>query len=58
MKIDRNQMISAILALCVLIGCVLLLATKGFQIRFAVSAVLALAWLCISSWAAFHGGEL
>lgn len=58
MKIDRKQLISAIIALCVLIGCVVLLITKGFVIRFAVSAVLALAWVCISGWAAFHGGEL
>ena len=58
MKIDRKQLISAIVALCVLAGCILLLVTKGFQIRFAVSAVLALAWVCISGWAAFHGGDL
>ena len=58
MKIDRKQLISTIIALCVLIGCVVLLITKGFVIRFAVSAVLALAWACISGWAAFHGGEL
>ena len=58
MKIDRNQLLSAILALCVLVGCIALLITKGFQLRFAVSAVLALAWACISGWAAFHGGEL
>lgn len=55
MKIDRKQLISAIIALCVLIGCVVLLITKGFVIRFVVSAVLALAWMCISGWAAFHG---
>ena len=58
MKIDRKQLFSAVLALCVLIGCIVLLITKGFQIRFAVSAVLALAWVCISGWAAFHGGNL
>ena len=58
MKIDRKQLISAILALCVLIGCVAVLIVRGFQLRFAISAVLALAWVCISGWAAFHGGEL
>jgi len=58
MKLDRKQLISAIIALCVLVGCILLLVIKGFQIRFAVSAVLALAWVCISGWAAFHGGDL
>ena len=55
MNIDRKQLISAIIALCVLIGCAALLITKGFVFRFAVSAVLALAWMCISGWAAFHG---
>ena len=49
MKIDRKQLISAIIALCVLIGCVVLLITKGFVIRFAVSAALALAWMCITA---------
>ena len=58
MKIDRKQLISAVLALCVLIGCVAVLIVRGFQLRFAISAVLALAWVCISGWAAFHGGEL
>ena len=58
MKIDRKQLISAVLALCVLIGCVAALIVRGFQLRFAISAVLALAWVCISGWAAFHGGEL
>ena len=58
MNIDRKQLISAIIALCVLIGCAALLITKGFVFRFAVSAVLALAWVCISGWAAFHGGNL
>ena len=58
MKIDRKQMISAVLALCVLVGCVAVLIVRGFQLRFAISAVLALAWVCISGWAAFHGGEL
>ena len=52
---DRRQLISAIIALCVLILCITLIVTKGFQLRFAVSAVLALAWVCISGWAAFHG---
>ncbi len=55
MNIDRKHLISAIIALCVLIVCVVLLITKGFVIRFAVSAALALAWVCISGWAAFHG---
>ena len=55
MKIDRKQLISTIIALCVLIVCVVLLITKGFVIRFAVSGALALAWVCISGWAAFHG---
>ena len=55
MKIDRKQLISAIIALCVLIGCAALLITKGFVFRFALSAALALAWMCISVWAAFHG---
>ena len=58
MKIDRKQLISAVLALCVLVGCVAVLIVRGFQLRFAISAVLALAWVCISGWAAFHGGEL
>ena len=58
MNIDRKQLISAIIALCVLIGCVVLLITKGFVIRFAISGALALAWMCISGWAAFHGGKL
>ena len=58
MRIDRKQLISAVLALCVLIGCVAVLIVRGFQLRFAISAVLALAWVCISGWAAFHGGEL
>ena len=52
---DRRQLVSAIIALCVLILCIALIVTKGFQLRFAVSAVLALAWVCISGWAAFHG---
>ena len=58
MNIDRKQLISAIIALCVLVGCIARLITRGFQIRLAVSAVLALAWVCISGWAAFHGGDL
>ena len=58
MRIDRKQLISAVLALCVLVGCVAVLIVRGFQLRFAISAVLALAWVCISGWAAFHGGEL
>lgn len=58
MKIDRKQLISAVLALCVLVGCVAVMIVRGFQFRFAISAVLALAWACISGWAAFHGGEL
>ena len=58
MKIDRKQLISAVLALCVLVGCVAVLIVRGFQLRFAISAALALAWFCISGWAAFHGGEL
>ena len=55
---DRRQLLSAVIALCVLIGCVVLLITKGFVFRFALSAALALAWVCISGWAAFHGGNL
>ena len=58
MKPDRRQLISALLALCVCVACVLLLVFRGFQIRYAISAVLALAWFCISGWAAFHGGDL
>ena len=36
MNIDRKQLISAIIALCVLIGCAALLITKGFVFRFAL----------------------
>ena len=50
MKIDRKQLISAILALCVLIGCVALLIIRGFQIRFAVSAALYVATALVIGW--------
>lgn len=56
MKLDKRQLVSAIIALCVLILCVILLIRKGFVVRIAVSAVLAVVWACISFWAATHPG--
>ena len=56
MKLDKRQLVSAIIALCVLILCVILLIRNGFVLRIAVSAVLAAVWACISAWAATHPG--
>lgn len=54
MKIEKRQLVSAIIAVCVLVLCVILLIRNGFVLRIAVAAVLSLVWACISTWAAIH----
>ena len=54
MIVDKRQLISAIIAVCVLVFCVVLLIRNGFVFRIAVAAVLSGVWACVSGWAAVH----